>query len=124
MEMTTAWFNLVVSTLTIATLVGGMLGVFWRFVNKQTRAIVMENTVSQQTYREDYAAVWSEINQLKKFDSEFAVLNNKIENVDSKVDKLQECVETNAERQSTELTGGLERMRLTMVDFVRASTNK
>ena len=109
---------------TTITAVAVMGGLFWRIIKRNTEVIVSKNAVSHDTYTRDRAEMWKEINEIKKFDAEFGVMKSQLSNVDSKVEELQQAVRDNAERQSNELTGGLERLRLVMVDFVRASNGR
>lgn len=106
METTTAWFNLGVNALTMMTLVGGMLGVFWRFVNKQTRAIVLESAVPLSTYKEDQKRLEERLARAEQFDIEFAVLKNQVSHVQQDTTEIKQKVSD----LSGEITGAIMRV--------------
>lgn len=75
------WSEGLLSALPTLALVGGMMIGFWRFVRTQTTAIVNETAVTRDSYKEDQATMWGEINQMKKLSAEFGILNEKVDNL-------------------------------------------
>lgn len=106
METTTAWLNLAVNSATIVTLVGAMLAGFWRFVNKQTKAIVLENAVPMAKYLEDQERLEERLARAERFDTEFAVLKNQVAHVQQDTTDIKRQVEN----LSGEITGAINRV--------------
>lgn len=104
-----------------ASVVLGSVGAFalWYkgYVIGEVRLAVNEQMVLKTEYQKDREAMWAEIGQIKKFDTEFAVLKNQVSHVQdatadvkNKVDNLTTRNDQRFDDLSRQLTGGLNRI--------------
>ena len=108
-----------------------MIGYLKRAVRAEAQSVVISTAVS----KEDFAAIFKGLaervddheERLRIEEShrvEFGTMKAQIGSVKESVEEVKKAVERGQERHSQELTGAMNTMRQTMVDFVKASTGK
>ncbi len=109
-----------------------LIGGFWAVIRRQTKVLISESAVSAESYKEEQRIIKDDIEQLKKSDAEFRVIKNQIDTMQRGqtalkdemqrgMSDLRDEIQTNAKQHRDDLSGATERLRLVMMDFIKAS---
>lgn len=118
------WSTVLANFGTFLVALASLVGLFWGLIKRTTRSLIAEDAVSSKVYREEQTQIKSDIEQLKKSDAEFRVMQSQIQNVQRSVESLKVDLKDNAEQQRAELNGGLSRLSEDMRQYAKAVAGK
>lgn len=108
--------SLIASVLTGLTPVAVVIGWFYRVVRKEQRqealAISQKNIADfrKDEFSPELTRIDARLDMLEKHDAEFAVMKQKLDHVEDKVDQLVTSVKENAREAAQQLTGAMNRI--------------
>ncbi len=100
------WLQVAVNAVVVLGAVGGFAAWYRGYLIREVKFAVNEQMVPKAEYEKDKAAMLLDINQIKKFDREFAVLKNQIEHLQSDTKDIKAAVGG----LSGEITGAIARV--------------
>ncbi len=107
------WLQVAVNVMTVLVAVGSFAAWYKGYLISEVKFAVNEQMVTKSEYDKDKSSIMLEISQIKKFDTEFAVLKTRMEHLQGDATEIKQVVgglSGEIKGLSKEITGAITRV--------------